>query len=279
MDPHRDQTPPASLAGDSESTQITALRAQVARLEAQIVARDNLLAVAAHELRNPMHTILLLVRATLMIAQREQVTSLTPKLERIRHVVDTYMKRATLLLDSVRLEAKGWVGDKTEFDLSDLVREICASYEPEAQFAGSAVVVDAPDSMRGCWDRLAMEQIVSNLVSNAIKYGEAKPVEISLTAVEGMAQLVVRDQGAGIAESDQRLIFERFQQAIGSGRRRGGFGIGLWLVRSLVEALGGSIALQSSLQQGSTFTIVLPGLLTGAEAGQSPCDSDTGAAA
>jgi signal transduction histidine kinase len=248
-----------SNAGHSE--QIANLRAEIERLEAEVVARDNLLAVAAHELRNPMHVLLLLASSALTIARREQSLELIPKLERIRHVVDIYVKRATLLLDSVRLEAGAWVTERREFDLCDLVRDICNSYEPEAQYAGSRISLQLPPSMRGAWDRIAVEQIVANLVSNAIKYGEGGPIEITLDAVGSQARLSVRDQGAGIAEADQQRIFERFQQAVSASPKRSGFGIGLWLIRSLVEAHGGSISLQSRVGEGSTFTVLLPGLV------------------
>lgn len=251
---------PESTGDSAAQAQIDRLQSEIAQLQAQIAARDNLLAVAAHELRNPMHTILLLVRAALLIAQRENPAALTPKLERIRHVVDTYMKRATLLLDSARMEARGWVTDRTEFDLAEVVTEICASYEPEAQYAGSQLAISLSRPLRGCWDRLAVEQMVANLVSNAIKYGAGRPVAIHAGEQDGVAMLRVLDHGIGIAESDQQRIFERFQQALGSARRRSGFGIGLWLVNSLVQAHGGSITVQSRLHEGSTFTILLPGL-------------------
>lgn len=252
----------ARLTGEHvEGDQVAELRSQIARLEAQVQARDNLLAVAAHELRNPMHTILLLVRATVSMAQRQQLHDLTPKLERIRHVVDTYVKRATLLLDSVRLEANAWATDRTEFDLCAVVREMAASYEPDAQFAGSRVSLHLPASMCGRWDRLAVEQIVGNLLSNAIKYGGGSPIEVTADLQGQRARLVVRDHGAGIPEGDQSRIFERFQQAIGTGQKRSGFGIGLWLVKSLVEAHGGTIAVASRPGEGAQFTVLLPGLL------------------
>lgn len=246
-------------AGHSE--QIANLRAEIERLEAQVVARDNLLAVAAHELRNPMHVLLLLASSALTIARREQSQELITKLERIRHVVDIYVKRATLLLDSVRLEAGAWVTERREFDLCELVRDICNSYEPEAQYAGSRISLSLPPTMRGAWDRIAVEQIVANLVSNAIKYGQGGPIHITLDAQGLQARLSVQDQGAGIAEADQQRIFERFQQAVGTSSKRSGFGIGLWLIKSLVEAHGGSISLRSRVGEGSTFTVLLPGLL------------------
>jgi signal transduction histidine kinase len=247
--------------GAGRVDEVAQLQAEIARLEAEVVARDNLLAVAAHELRNPMHAILLLVTAALAIARRDQARELTSKLERIRHVVDKYVKRATLLLDSVRMDSGAWAADRNEFDLSEVVREICGSYEPEAQFAGSAVSLALPPTLRGAWDRLAVEQIVGNLVSNAIKYGQGSPVHITLDTQDSQARLTVRDHGGGIAEHDQQRIFERFQQAIGMEGRRSGFGIGLWLVRSLVEAHNGSIFVHSRLGEGSTFTVLLPGLL------------------
>jgi signal transduction histidine kinase len=255
----------ASPGDEVEDNEVAQLRAEVARLRAQVMARDNLLAVAAHELRNPMHTILLLVRAALTIARRDQMEQLVPKLERIRHVVDTYVKRATLLLDSVRLEASAWATDRSEVDLVAVVREIAASYDPEAQYAGSRIWLDMPASLRGRWDRLAVEQIVGNLLSNAIKYGGGGPVHVQLDSHDAQARLKVRDHGAGIPDGDQSRIFERFQQAIGTGHKRSGFGIGLWLVKSLVDAHGGTIAVQSRLGEGSTFTVLLPGLLEGTD--------------
>jgi signal transduction histidine kinase len=248
-----------STVGHSE--QIADLRAEIQRLEAQVVARDNLLAVAAHELRNPMHVLLLLASSALSIARRDQALELIPKLERIRHVVDIYVKRATLLLDSVRLEAGAWITERREFDLCELIRDICNSYEPEAQYAGSQISLELPASMRGAWDRIAVEQIVANLVSNAIKYGQGGPIHIALDAQGQQARLSVRDKGAGIPEADQQRIFERFQQAVTASPKRSGFGIGLWLIRTLVEAHGGSIRLQSRVGEGSTFTVLLPGLV------------------
>jgi signal transduction histidine kinase len=139
-----------------------------------------------------------------------------------------------------------------------VVREICASHEPEAQFAGTVISLSLPQSLRGEWDRLAIEQVVANLVSNAIKYGQGSPIDISLHEVHGKAMLAVRDRGPGIAEQDQQRIFERFQQALGTPGKRSGFGIGLWLVRSLVEAHGGSVAVHSRPGEGATFTVSLP---------------------
>jgi two-component system OmpR family sensor kinase len=261
MDSHATRlAPPGEIPVRDE---VAELRAQVSRLEAQIQARDNLLAVAAHELRNPMHTILLLVRVTLTIARRQQLHDITPKLERIRHVVDTYLKRATLLLDSVRLEANAWTSDRNEVDLCEVVREIALSYEPEAQYAGSRITLQLPATLRGTWDRLAIEQIVGNLVSNAIKYGAGSAIGIHLAAQETQAVLTVRDGGTGIPEGDQERIFDRFQQVIGSRQKRSGFGIGLWLVKSLVDAHGGTIRVESRPGEGATFVVSLPGLATG----------------
>jgi signal transduction histidine kinase len=242
----------------SSAESVAELRARLEELERQVVARDNLLAVAAHELRNPMHAILLQVTAALAIAKRDRQSELVPKIERIRHIVDVYVKRATLLLDSVRLDANAWAADRREVDLCAVVRDICNSYEPEAAFAGSPVSLSLPPRLVGHWDRLAIEQVVANLVSNAIKYGAGAPIEVSVKAEGDQAELIVRDGGVGIAESDRSRIFERFQQAIGSSEKRSGFGIGLWLVRSLVEAHGGTIDVHSEYGRGSTFVVRLP---------------------
>jgi signal transduction histidine kinase len=171
------------------------------------------------------------------------------------------------------MEAGAWAAERREFDLCEVVRDICTSYEPEAQFAGSSISLALPPSLRGAWDRLAVEQIVGNLVSNAIKYGQGSPVQIALDNVASQARLTVRDRGGGIATEDQPRIFERFQQAIGTESRRSGFGIGLWLVRSLVEAHGGSISVQSRPGEGAMFTVLLPGLLHDDDRASSPANN------
>ncbi len=109
----------------------------------------------------------------------------------------------------------------------------------------------------GRWDRLRLDQVVTNLVSNAIKYGGGQPIDISLTANDKGAVLVVRDRGIGIAAEDHSRIFRRFERAV-STRSFGGLGIGLWLVERIVGALGGQISVASQPGQGAVFSVMLP---------------------
>src|SRR5262249_36278250 len=109
----------------------------------------------------------------------------------------------------------------------------------------------------GRWDRLRIDQIVTNLVSNAVKYGDGKPIAISVRAVGARAELVVRDHGVGIHAKDHARIFGRFERAV-SGRSAGGLGLGLWITREFVLALGGSVGFTSEPGKGSTFVGDLP---------------------
>ncbi|MBV9243885.1 MAG: HAMP domain-containing histidine kinase, partial [Methylobacteriaceae bacterium] len=143
-------------------------------------------------------------------------------------------------------------------DFAGLLRVVIEATAPAARYVHSPISVDAPESIAGVCDRLAFEQIAENLITNAIKYGAGQPVHIRLSLVGGMVRLTVRDEGPGISEADRRRIFERFERVIAHSHLAGGFGIGLWVVRQLVEAMGGRIELQSELARGSKFTVELP---------------------
>jgi signal transduction histidine kinase len=106
-------------------------------------------------------------------------------------------------------------------------------------------------------DRLRIEQVISNLLSNAVKYGQGKPVDVALEVRDGAARLTVRDHGIGIDPRHQERIFERFERAV-STRHYGGFGLGLWIVRQIVDASGGSIRVESTEDEGSLFVVELP---------------------
>jgi signal transduction histidine kinase len=112
-------------------------------------------------------------------------------------------------------------------------------------------------SVIGHWDRLRLEQVVSNLIANAIKYGAGRPVEVRVSRGGSYALLEVRDHGIGVAEEDHDRIFQRFERAI-SGAHYGGFGLGLWISREIVLAQGGFIELESAPGKGATFTVRLP---------------------
>ena len=115
----------------------------------------------------------------------------------------------------------------------------------------------APLPVLGRWDRLRLEQVLTNLLTNALRYGRDRPVEVRVEGTPEMARLQVRDEGIGIAEEAQERIFGRFERAA-SGRNYGGLGLGLWLTRQLVEAMHGRVQVQSRVGEGSTFTVELP---------------------
>jgi signal transduction histidine kinase len=230
----------------------------VEELREAVRARDDILATAAHELRNPMHALLLSVDSTLRIARRRGDAELVSRLEQVMLAVERYVQRANLLLDVSRINAGRLILSIESFDLAAVVRDIVRSFEAEASFSRATLDADLPEELTGSWDRIAMEQIATNLVSNAIKYGNGSPVSVSLRRIgEDAVRLSVADRGIGIPAEDQARIFGRFEQ-VATGHARAGFGIGLWLVRSLVEAHGGTIEIESALGQGSVFRIDLP---------------------
>jgi len=130
-------------------------------------------------------------------------------------------------------------------------------YAPLAQRHGSELILEASGELRGLFDVARVEQVLSNLLANALKFGSGKPVTVTLTVAGDNARIVVRDQGIGIAPADQRRIFDRFERAA-SDRHYGGLGLGLWISRRILEQLGGSISVSSQPGQGSAFTIELP---------------------
>ena len=235
------------------------LRARIVELEQLLQARDEFLSIAAHELRNPMHSLLLQVSAALQLARQQGVAPLVRRLERVQHIVDRYVKRASLLLDVGRMSANRMHPQLESVDFAEVVREAVESYAPEAVFNRSPLSVHAPTRLEGRWDRLALEQIVSNLISNAIKFGAGASIDVSLESKQdNSVQFQVHDRGIGIAEVDQGRIFGRFERLAAQPGHPAGAGVGLWLVRGLVEAHGGTIEVQSEPAQGATFTIILP---------------------
>lgn len=237
----------------------TELRALVDELRAQLQAREDFIAVAAHELRNPMTPLLAQVQHLLRQARRDDSDpGLIKGLERLELFTLHYIRRASTLLEISRLNAGLLHLEPSEVDLSALVEETIAAYEQMAQRSHCELQAEIERGIAGTWDPLALEQVFDNILSNALKYGFGRPITIRLARDGGLIRLTVSDQGPGISPEDQARVFERFEQAVGQ-RRHGGFGVGLWLARQLVEAMGGRIIVESREGEGSTFSVLIPG--------------------
>lgn len=230
----------------------------IEELRAAIAARDEFIAIAAHELRNPMTPIVGQVQLLLSRARREQASpALLQGLETLEVAVDHYIRRATTLLEITRLNAEHVRIEPITFDLCDLVRACVRKYEQLATRAGSTLHCELAGPVDGTWDPLATEQVLDNLVSNAIRYGDGHPVRIELESDQAWVEVRVIDHGIGVAPADRERIFQRFERGL-AAPRSGGFGIGLWLSSKLVQAQGGTLVLQSEPGHGSTFIVRLP---------------------
>lgn len=231
--------------------------ARVLELEDALRARDRFLSIAAHELRNPMAPLVLQVGLLLKAAERGEMGRVVDGLEQLEIFVGRYVKRANVLLDFTRLAADRIKLDPVRVDIAESIRTIAASYVAMASHGGSELRVVAPDTLTARADPIAIEQIMENLISNAIKFGSGKPINIGLRREEGDMRITVRDYGPGISPQDQTRIFAPFETVMARADG-GGFGVGLWVVGRLVAEMGGRIELHSSLGNGAAFAIVLP---------------------
>lgn len=180
------------------------------------------------------------------------------RLERVHQAIHRYLQRATILLNVSRITSGKLQLDLETLDLGRLLREAVDDFAEPARRAGVSISLDAPDRLEGTWDRLALEQIIDNLVSNALKYGGRTPVALYAEARDGCVHIQVRDHGDGIAPQDRQRVFERFERAVGRGDQNGGFGVGLWVVGQLVDAMGGTVAVDEPSGGGALFTVRLP---------------------
>lgn len=247
-----------------DSLSDAALRAEVQRLREELRLRDEFISTVGHELRNPLSPAFLAIdrlQDTLQQAEegRVPVALIAPQVDKLGLRLARFLEVLNRILDLSRLDA-GFLDLVPEpVDLVELVEEVVAGVEGELSAARCTVTLTLPPRLIGQWDRIRLAQVVANLVSNAIKYGAGKPIEITLSAEPSRAHLRIRDQGIGIDPVDQERIFQRFTR-VDAGTRRTSFGVGLWIVRELCLAMGGSVAVESSLGQGSTFHVQLPRL-------------------
>ncbi len=235
---------------------------RVAALEDAVAARDAFIGTAGHELRNAMAGVL--VAATNLHFRAVRANDLpewiVQRLELMGRQSRSFMRRATTLLDVSRLTSGGLRLSPGRVALMDVFDAVLAELGPEAEVAGCSITLNADRQLAGWWDREAVEQLALNLVSNAIKYGAGRPIEIS-AAVDGTAAaLRVRDHGVGISDADRERIFARFERAVRPGNAPG-FGMGLWIARQLAQAHGGEIEVESTPGNGSIFTARLPGVI------------------
>lgn len=251
---------PKQPAPDDDDAELTILREQVEALRKAVRARDDFIAIAAHELRNPMTPLSGLTELALAAARKAEGTCpprVTSLLERLQKAVQAYIGRATRLLDVSRLQTDNLQLKPRPTDLSQIVLATVRRYEVAAAHQRCNLEADIGPGIGGLLDPLAVEQVVDNLLSNALKFGAARPVTIRLRSDGDAARLDVRDQGIGMSPEQQTRIFGRFEQIV-SHHRRSGFGVGLWLANRLVSAMGGRITVSSHPGEGSTFTVTLP---------------------
>jgi len=235
----------------------------VAQLTAALAGRDSFIGVLGHELRNSVSPMLLLADQLRAMADEPaappalaaRVATLIRNLGKLVATIDRVAELAELRRGTVQLVL-------TTVNLADVITEVCRGMEREAAAGGVTLVCSELAPVQGLWDRDRIKQIIENLLSNAIRYGGGGRVELSSVDRGTAGELIVRDHGPGLEPAVLSHLFDPFglfgpldpERAL----RTGGFGIGLWLVKTLCTAMQGSVSAENDPSGGARFCVVLP---------------------
>lgn len=230
-------------------------------LESALKIRDEFLSIASHELKTPLTSLKLqmqLSRRRLKgLEETPEQTQIAASVDKALKQVDSLGRLVEDLLDVSRIQTGTFYLDPEVMDISELMEDLIQRYSPQLIISGCDVAMDLEDNLLGRWDRSRLEQVIANLISNAIKYAPGAPLKITAKKVGDQAEIIVADQGPGILPDDQEKIFERFER-VQSDNQVGGLGLGLFITRKIVEAHEGTIHVESGPNAGARFVIRLP---------------------
>jgi signal transduction histidine kinase len=230
-------------------------------LRGAIRARDEFLSVASHELRTPITTLGLQIDGLFRMLQQHvpqgQQDTLSRRLEVTRRQVDRLAALVGTLIDVSRITSGRVQLSRQLADLVEVIRLVLERFGDEALRGGSALQFARRGPVWGNFDVSRVDQVFTNLLSNAIRYGRGKPIVVGACSAGDMARFWVEDQGIGISPEHQGRIFQQYERAAPS-TSYAGLGLGLWISRQLVEAMGGTISVRSEVDAGSVFTVEIP---------------------
>ncbi|WP_375759966.1 ATP-binding protein [Corallococcus exercitus] len=223
--------------------------------------RDEFLSVASHELKTPLTPLSLKLQALSRAVKAHPDSPLAPVIEAHVETGHRQVRRLTELmndlLDVSRISAGTFRLQREDVDVAEVVREVAARFAPRFAVEHCDFRVEAPGPVHGSFDRARLAQVLDHLLDNALKYSPGAPVSVGLAVDGAVARLTVRDGGIGISPEQRPRLFERYGRAV-SERHYGGLGLGLYLTRTIVEAEGGSVSVDSRLGEGATFKVELP---------------------
>lgn len=230
------------------------------QLEKAIQFRDDFISIVSHELRTPVTALKLQAQTALRQLKKDSPLDFHKKSETIFKKIDQQLAKMNVLLNDIldisKISMDRFQVSKERIEINGIIQEVVERFEEQARSVGTTIeFIDGP-MLFTLGDRVRLEQVFSNLITNALKYGNSKPVRVSLELIDKEIAISFTDQGIGIAPEDQERIFERFQRATNQNHISG-VGVGLFISKKIIDSHEGKILLKSELGKGSTFTVLL----------------------
>lgn len=253
-----------SEVDDKRAVAELAQKVRTEELQRALQARDDLLSICSHELRTPISSMKLQTQFVKYQMEKGDPSAFAQDkvlamVEQSDRQLDRLTKLIEDMLDFSRINSGRFNLSKEEFDLHKLIINVLDSFKMQLQASHCQVILsmESEEPILVYWDSYRIEQLLSNLINNALKYGSHKPIKIHISNNPKETCIQVADQGMGIAENDHQRIFEAYERAV-SVAKISGLGLGLFISKKIVEAHGGSISVESFAGIGSTFTTVIP---------------------